>query len=287
VEPDPQAALAYGIFSRRQAREAGFSEAQIRAQVSRGHWVSSSRAVLEVVGRAPGGSDPLVRRVLDAGPQAVIGFVAAARLYGWDLPALPRVPDVIVPPGHNPAVPCYRSRLASDEVLVRGPVRVTTPARTAADLAVVLPSDVAVVVLDSALRKGLRHDALAEAVGRRRSPAARRALALADPQSGSVPESQARMLFQAAGLPAPYTQFLIRLGPATYRVDFAWPEFKLVVEIDGREFHVGEGPFQTDRTRQNALLQAGWLVLRFTVADVRLRPDYVVAEIACALGVNL
>ncbi len=279
--------MAFGIFSRGQARAAGFSEAQIRSFVSRGRWVRSSRAVFEVVGRAPSGSDAVVRRVLAAGPQAVVGFVPAARLYGWELPALPKLPDVIVPPGHSPSVPCYRSRLTSDEVVTRGPVLVTTPPRTAADFAVLLPLDEAVVVLDSAMRAGLRPAALEEAIGRRRSPAARWALALADPESGSVPESQARMLFHHAGLPKPDTQLIVQWANVRHRADFAWPQAMLIVEIDGREFHIAEEPFQADRTHQNAVTRGGWTVVRFTVADVRLRPAYVTEEVAFWLDVNL
>jgi hypothetical protein len=191
---------------------------------------------------------------------------------------------LIVPPATRGAARCYRSAVADDERLVQGPLMVTTPARTAADLAVVLPLEPGVVVLDSAMRAGVRRERVEETIRRRRSRVARRTLELADPHSGSVPESQARMVFHFAGLPAPCTQYVIRLADAIYRADFAWPQYRLVVEIDGREFHIGEGPFQTDRTRQNALLQAGWHVLRFTVADVRFRPEYVIAEIRYGLA---
>jgi very-short-patch-repair endonuclease len=57
----------------------------------------------------------------------------------------------------------------------------------------------------------------------------------------------------------------------------------VLLEIDGREFHIGREPFQRDRTKQNALIRAGWWVLRFTVEDIRLRPAYVIAEIRHAL----
>ena len=66
-------------------------------------------------------------------------------------------------------------------------------------------------------------------------------------------------------------------------LDFAWPAQRLIVEIDGREWHTGRDAFQRDRRRQNALIDAGWRVIRFTVDDVRLFPDYVIAEILWAL----
>ena len=53
-----------------------------------------------------------------------------------------------------------------------------------------------------------------------------------------------------------------------YFIDFAWPEFKLAVEVDGWETHSNPQAFQNDLDRQNALVAAGWTVLRFTWYDV-------------------
>jgi Protein of unknown function (DUF559) len=288
LEPDPELAVAYGIFSVRQARLAGYSEAQIRRNVVRGRWHRSSRGVLEVVGREPLNGDQIVRIVLGAGPRAVAGFAGAARIHGWELPALPPTPSVILPPGVRGRCPrALRAPLATDEVELRGVIAVTTPPRTALDLATVLPLDKGVIVVDSSLRLGVRLVDLCQIAGRTQRRGIRRArevLALADPGSGSIPESQARLLFHEAGLPPPLSQWRLHLGGLDMRVDFAWPEAKVIVEIDGRRWHIESDAFQLDRTRQNALVQAGWLVLRFTVEDIRMRPAYVVAEVRRALG---
>jgi hypothetical protein len=112
-------------------------------------------------------------------------------------------------------------------------------------------------------------------------------LSLVDPLSGSVPESVARCLFVTAGLPAPICQLTITSdGRQIARVDFAWPHVRLVVEIDGFEWHFSREAFQRDRTRQNDLVLLGWTVLRFTADDVRLRPAMVVEKVAAALGVR-
>jgi len=47
------------------------------------------------------------------------------------------------------------------------------------------------------------------------------------------------------------------------RVDFLWPEGRIVVELDGPE-HRGEPKFGADRHRDYELLVAGYLVLRIT-----------------------
>ena len=288
LEPDPELAVAYGIFSLRQARAAGFSDLEIRRNVGRGRWRRTRRGVLETVGREAQAGDHLVRDVLTAGPSAVVGFGEAAKIHRWDLPALPPTPKVILPPGARcQGIRACRARLRDDEVTLFGVVLVTVAVCTAIDLASVLPVEKAVITLDSALRsqqvrlEELEIKARERRVGVR---AARRALVLADPSSGSVAESEARLLFHRAGLPSPVSQFTVDLGDRVARLDFAWPAERVLVEIDGREWHVGPGPFQRDRTRQNALVQAGWLVLRFTVEDIRFRPEYVVNEVRRALA---
>lgn len=51
-------------------------------------------------------------------------------------------------------------------------------------------------------------------------------------------------------------------------IDVAFPEYRVAVEFDGYAFHSDAESFQRDRARQNLLVNAGWLVLRFTWADL-------------------
>ena len=195
--------------------------------------------------------------------------------------------DAHLPPLRR--VDVYRTDLDSVEVLVCGVLVVTTPTRTALDVASTFPLEEAVIALDSAYRTaGVSPDELDAVFGashRRGVQNARKALALADPRSGSVPESEARLLFARAGLPAPELQLEVYAdGAFIARVDFGWVLERLAVEIDGFAYHSAGGAFQRDRDRQNALVSAGWKVLRFTVSDLRDRPEYVVAQILAALG---
>lgn len=68
------------------------------------------------------------------------------------------------------------------------------------------------------------------------------------------------------------------------RADFAWPEARLLAEIDGYEFHQSLECFIEDRHRQNALVLAGWRVLRFSAADLYKRADEVLEEVRDALA---
>jgi hypothetical protein len=274
VEPDPELAVAYGIFSVSQARAAGYSRADIERLIYRGHWVRCGQGVLAAAAREPLATDDVVLALLRAGPKAVLGFASAAQIHGWDAS----------PPAHPQLIPGAFRFLAEDDTELRGIVRLTTPGRTALDLAATLPFDQAVVMLDSGLRSDrLTYGELARtfaASHRRGVRAARNALAFADPKCGSVAETEARLLFARDGLPPPVSQHVV----GRFRLDFAWEFAFLGAEIDGFQYHSANGDFQRDRTRQNAVQLDGWLVLRFTVWDIRHDPQKVVAEVRRGLA---
>lgn len=67
------------------------------------------------------------------------------------------------------------------------------------------------------------------------------------------------------------------------RVDLAFPAQRVAVEYDGREAHLRSDAFVRERRRQNALLAAGWIVLRYTAEDLRAAPQRIVEEVRQAL----
>jgi hypothetical protein len=84
----------------------------------------------------------------------------------------------------------------------------------------------------------------------------------------------------AAGLPPPRLQYGISLPYGALHVDAAWPEVKLAVEFDGAAFHADRVAWQRDLRRDAALAALGWIVLRFSWADVTERPAYCGAQVA-------
>jgi len=73
-------------------------------------------------------------------------------------------------------------------------------------------------------------------------------------------------------LPVPVREY--RFHPARrWRVDYAWPDHKLAVEIEGAVWcqgrHTRGSGFVKDIEKYNALTLAGWSLLRFTPAQVR------------------
>jgi very-short-patch-repair endonuclease len=68
----------------------------------------------------------------------------------------------------------------------------------------------------------------------------------------------------AAGLTELVQQYRVRIGGRRYRIDLAYPDEKLAIELDGWDTHRMRSAFDEDRARANDLVVAGWHVLRFT-----------------------
>jgi len=69
-----------------------------------------------------------------------------------------------------------------------------------------------------------------------------------------------------------------------YRLDFAYPHLRLVIEVNGWAYHSSPEQARRDATRRNALNRAGWTVLEFDWWDVTHEPHRVAAEVAAALA---
>jgi very-short-patch-repair endonuclease len=172
-------------------------------------------------------------------------------------------------------------------------IPVTRPIRTFIDLGVVLPPD----ELEQVLNEGIRRKLLSvPAIARRLEEFGpmRRGTAvvqevLSRQQPGrrapeSVLETRFLQLIRSAGLPEPVPQFQVRLGDGTaVRLDFAYPDRRIAIELDGAAFHSGELAEQRDRRRDTRLGALGWRVLRFGWDDVTRAPDYVLCTMR-ALG---
>lgn len=111
---------------------------------------------------------------------------------------------------------------------------------------------------------------------------ARRAVAAAADGAVSEAERRAVRALRAGGLGG--FRCNARVGP--YLVDIAYLERRVAVEIDGFAFHNSPATFREDRERQNALVLAGWTVVRFTWWDVTEQPGRVVAEVSRALAAD-
>ena len=75
-------------------------------------------------------------------------------------------------------------------------------------------------------------------------------------------------VFRHRSLPPSVGQLRITLPTGIVRLDRAWPEAMLAVELDGARYHTSPEDRRRDLARDAALAALGWVVLRFTFADV-------------------
>jgi hypothetical protein len=183
---------------------------------------------------------------------------------------------------HRAAVPECHAEIA------RG-IPVTSPARTVIDLARASFRD-GVLTADAALRLGLcQRSDMGQVLGDcARWPGvstARRVVAFANPKAESPLESIGRVVFAEYGLPAPQLQGMIPLGAGRVaRVDFIWSSFATIAEADGMLKYESPGALRQEKLRQEALEQLGYVVVRFTWADIHTDPALVIARVRRAFA---
>jgi hypothetical protein len=168
----------------------------------------------------------------------------------------------------------FRSVVPSEDACVVGGLRVTTPRRTAFDMARLLPPTSAVVALDRLLHLRLVsvEDVLSivrERRGWQGVARARSALSLADGGAESPRETLLRLLWVGAGLPRPRCNMVIRHpdGRFVARVDLLDDAAGVVGEYDGA-YHASSARRSDDARRQAELERVGLVVVRATSHDV-------------------
>ena len=94
-------------------------------------------------------------------------------------------------------------------------------------------------------------------------------------------------VFRHRSLPPSVGQFTVTVNGQRLHPDRAWPEVKLAVELDGARFHTDPVARQRDLARDTALAAIGWVVLRFTYAEVLRDPDGVRARVLAVYRARL
>jgi hypothetical protein len=162
---------------------------------------------------------------------------------------------------------------------------VTAPAWTAVEIARTLRRPRALGVLDAALHAGCcsRAELIAavdEQKGRRGIVQVRELVQFADGRAESPMESEARLVFIDGGLPLPELQYeIVDLHGKLWRVDFAWPDAKVVAEYDSVEWHANPEGWKHDRMKAARLAECGWTSVPMVVDDVRKYPDELTSRI--------
>jgi very-short-patch-repair endonuclease len=270
----------HGVVSRAQVLDAGWHPSRLVREVRAGRLLRVHRGVY-AVGHRP--TDELGRwmaAVLAAGDGAALSYRSAGALHR--APVGDRGLTHVTSPTaiRDRRIVSHRATLDPRDVTVVRGIPVTTVARTLADLDHEIADDEDYEeVVREAMFRGLFDAARVRDVLTRRP--AKRLGRYVDDRLPSQSRLEIRMLrlCRSHGIPDPQTQ-----RGQHPRVDFLWPEHRLVVEVDGWRAHGHRVAFQRDRANGNVLVLAGLRVLRFTWDDVTRRPDRVAAQIRAGLG---
>lgn len=183
----------------------------------------------------------------------------------------------------------HRDRSGPGEVCRVDGIEVTTPERTAYDLARWAPTPTERVVAVDALAHhcgvdladvtALRHRHL----GSHGGPEMADVLRLVDRRSESPMESRVRIALVLGGLPPPAVQHPVVLRGRHYYLDLAYPDQRIAIEYDGED-HRTQARARRDLEREAALVAAGWRVLRFDAYVVLWAPWQIVAEVRAELA---
>ncbi len=237
--------------------------------------------------------------VLFGGEGAALSLEAAAARFGiWKRPSA-RL-SVVCRRSRNTRPPrwlhLWRSTtLTIADLIVVDSIRCTNVVRTICDLGRVLTSwQLANVLYEARFRGMLNLGALCAANDARRGQAGsavvRRAIELhLAGSAGTRSRSEDRLLMRILLelLPEPRVNQRGATGVGGFECDFVWPEFRLVVEVDGRPFHDGPGSELGDPVRDALLRAAGWHVLRFDANRVWDDLDGVIRAIRHAMRLAL
>lgn len=278
-------------MAHRQARQAGLSDEQIRFRIRIGRWERILPGVYRICGVADSWDQRAWAAHLWAGPGSVLWGAAAARklgLRGFD--SAP-VEVAVVGDKRHRDVPFKVHRCDEhlrDEVTLVDGLPVTSIKRTLLTLAGQRHPR-ARGAMDQALAEHLTsleemwlfHDQ--EWTRGRRGIAILRAW-LRERTPGLAPteselEDALWTIVHEAGLPLPLRQHAVVLPSGPIRFDLAYPHLRLAIEGDSYGWHGDRDAFERDRRRDAEAATAGWLVLRFTWAQIRFDRAYVATTI--------
>ncbi len=280
-----------GVISRAEAERLGLTPGQISRRVTSGLWARLYPGVFRLAGVPETPITRLRGALLVGGSEAVASHLSAAWVYGMcDDP--PAEPVITVPRNRTVRVDGLRAVRSSHpfHTVVRRGAPCTDPTRTILDCAGATTADGLDALVDQAVaRKIVRLDTLersATASATHRHHPGRALLAqrlaargVAGSPSPSVLESRTARLLHRHRIPTPKAE--VSWGPGgRYRLDFAYPRLRLVIEVDGRVAHLTPEKQRHDNRRGNALNRAGWTVLHYDWWEIAYEAERVAREIA-------
>lgn len=276
------AARQHNRFSRAQLVALGIEDHVVQRRVESGRWVAVHSAVYAI---APVFDDDLGRWTAATltEPDTFLSRASAAAAWGfWNRR---RHVETVTRPGSGgprrlDGLLVYRSETLAGDVAVRHGIPMTSVVRTLLDLATHLGFPALARAVREAIRLRLTTaPAMVEALGTRYRGrrGSRRLLAVVGRYTGlpvercrSASEVRALELLRDAGRPAP----AVNIKVAGEEADLSWRSHRVIVEIDGPQFHLDAGE---NARKQQCWERAGWEVRRLPSPDVYEHPERLLA----------
>jgi very-short-patch-repair endonuclease len=274
-----------GVVTLAQAMACGMSRDTVRRRVRDHRWEQLYPRVHLVGGHRLTGESRVWAAWLWAGERATVAGPAAAFRHGM-LATAPDVVDLILPADLHRRAPSgirlHRHDLSPvDRAGIDG-LELTARPLTVLETAIAIPDGS--TFLDRALQRHVRFPTVYRAycrhLGRPGWRRVRDLLIAAADRADSAAERLLVRILRAGGV----TGWVLGFPFPPWRIDLAFPQQKVAIEVDGWAWHVDAERFRNDRRKQNALVRAGWDPLRFTWHDLDGRPTAVLTEIRDTLA---
>ncbi len=275
-----RAVAARVLITWAQARDLGCTPEEIRQRVSSGAWERIHLGVIRIAGAPPNYEQSLVAACLAIGAEAAASHRSAAVLHGLLGFQDPPV-EVTTDRRRSPELAQVAVHRLADFterwVTTVDGVRVTTAARTLVDLGAVCRRRLVETALDRAIGRRLVtlrdvRDALVSVARRGRRgvgvlrPLLDERLGVAAP--AGVMEARMASLLQRAGLGGAIPEFMVTddHGGFVAVVDFAFPDARLAIEVDGYEAHIPLAAFRDGMVQRSPAHRCGLVAAPLLVA---------------------
>lgn len=266
------------MLTRTAALQLGLTQRIITRKLEKGSLVLVGRGLYRVGGAPVTWEQQVLAACLLGGPGAVASHRSAGAL--WHLSGITQAkPEVTLHRSTNGAAAAKRARvhssrhLASKDTTTIEGIPVTRVGRTVIDLSSRLNiRDLTEVVDDVVCKRLATVDQLSRQLHRsgHHTPAfAKLEQVLQSWQPGPAPGSHAEMLVERCltdqGIPAPVRQHEVRLeGNRVVRLDLAWPDQRVGLELQSLRHHGSPAQFHADRRRILDLRALGWDIVEVT-----------------------
>jgi hypothetical protein len=215
-------------------------------------------------------------------PDGAIGFTTACRLFSIRGTSFDSRIHLLTAHSSSPTLAgvfIHRCRLIDPEDIVTRPdgIRVTTPARSVFDAADMLGERRTISAIEQVLAEGLctkrEFFETTARLAHPNRPGSKTALAAlksrADLSAQMRSELEIIVLdeIRRQGVPMPETQYPMVLAGNDIEIDFAWPEFRIALEVDHPTWHDGLITSTRDKGRDRKLTVIGWAPMRLTSLD--------------------